>query len=173
MNLAAFSMSRRPIVFTLVAMLFAWGVAAYQSMPRREDPEFTIRTCVVTTSWPGAPTITVEELITDRLEETLDGIEEIEHLRSTTTNGLSVIYVDLFDQVQPQDIQNVWDKVRAKVANVRMPDPAVRPLVNDEFGDTMISGQNGNPFWNIRSDQELEGNILQFVCALLADQQVE
>ena len=80
-------------------------------MPRREDPEFTIRVCVVSTRWPGAPAIKVEELITDKIEETLDGLEEVKELRSTTINGLSTINVELEDDVPVQDIQNVWDKV--------------------------------------------------------------
>ena len=138
MNLAELSMRCRPVVLTLVGLLFSWGVFAFLTMPRREDPEFTIRTCVVSTRWPGAPAVQVEELITDKLEEALDGIEEVEHLRSTTTTGQSVIYVDLNDVTPPADIQNVWDKVRAKAAGVRMPAPDVQPVVNDEFGDTAV-----------------------------------
>lgn len=138
MNLAAISMRYRPVVLTMVGLLFAVGVFSFLTMPRREDPEFTIRSCVVTTQWAGAPTVKVEELITDKIEESLEGIEEVEHLRSTTTTGLSVIYVDLNDFVEPSDIQNVWDKVRAKVGMVRMPADGVRPIVNDEFGDTAI-----------------------------------
>jgi len=138
MNLASLSMRFRPVVLTLVGLLLAWGLYTFFTMPRREDPEFTIRTAVVMTQWAGAPTVKVEELITDKLEESLDNIEEVEHLRSVTTNGQSVIYVDLNDDIDPSDIQNVWDKVRAKVQTVPMPASGVRPQVNDEFGDTAV-----------------------------------
>jgi len=138
MNLASLSLRYRTVVVTLVVGLFVWGCVTFVTMPRREDPEFTIRTCVITTQWSGATTTDVEELITDKLEEALDGIEEVEHLRSTTTPGLSVIYVDLDDVTPPRDIQNVWDKVRAKVDLVEMPAEGIRPKVNDEFGDTSI-----------------------------------
>ncbi len=138
MNLAELSMRYRPVVLTLVVLLFVWGLVTFFTMPRREDPEFTIRTCVVSTRWPGTSTVKVEELVTDKLEESLDGIEEVKHLRSTTTNGLSVIYVDLNDDIAPRDIQNVWDKVRAKVSIVEMPADNIRPIVNDEFGDTAV-----------------------------------
>ncbi|APZ93584.1 efflux RND transporter permease subunit [Fuerstiella marisgermanici] len=138
MNLAALAMRYRPVVLTFVVLMVGWGAFTFATMPRREDPEFTIRTCVVTTQWTGAPTVKVEELITDKLEESLDGIEEVDHLRSTTTNGLSVIYVDLDDRIPPGDIQNVWDKVRAKVDLVKMPTDNIHPIVNDEFGDTAV-----------------------------------
>ena len=138
MNLAGIAMRYRPVVLTLVVLLTVWGTITFLTMPRREDPEFTIRSCVVSTQWPGAPTVKVEELITDRLEETLDGIEEVKRIRSTTINGLSTVYVDLEDSVTADSIQNVWDKVRAKVELVRMPNRDIRPVVNDDFGDTSI-----------------------------------
>ncbi len=138
MSLPELSMRYRPVVLTIVGLLVAWGIVAFLTMPRRENPEFTIRTCVVATQWPGAPTVKVEELITDRLEETLNGIEEVDYLRSETINGQSVIYVNLEDNILPRDIQNIWDKVRAKVELVKMPAPDIRPIVNDEFGQTAI-----------------------------------
>ncbi len=131
-------MRYRTVVVTLVLLLTTWGVITFYTMPRREDPEFTIRTCVVATSWPGAPTIKVEELITDKIEEALNGIEELDFLRSETITSQSTIYVNLDDHVPPGDIQNVWDKVRAKVDLVEMPDSDVHPVVNDEFGDTSV-----------------------------------
>ncbi|MEM8678867.1 MAG: efflux RND transporter permease subunit, partial [Planctomycetota bacterium] len=138
MNLSELAMRYRPVVLTLVGLLTVWGVITFMTMPRREDPEFTIRTCVVSTQWPGAPTTKVEELVTDKLEESLDSIEEVDYINSETINGQSVIYVNLEDNVLPRDIQNVWDKVRAKVDLVDMPDPNIRPVVNDEFGDTSV-----------------------------------
>ena len=64
--------------------------------------------------------------------------EEVKTLNSTTTTGLSSISVVLEDDYPGSDIQNAWDKVRAKVALARMPDPNVQPIVNDGFGDTTI-----------------------------------
>nr|WP_261344983.1 efflux RND transporter permease subunit [Lignipirellula cremea] len=131
-------MQRQPIVLTLVGMLMVWGVYSVVTMPRREDPEFTIRTCAVSTQWPGAPAEKVEELITKPLEEAIDSIEEVKEVYSTTINGLSTIYVDAEDTVSPDRIDNVWDKVRARVQLVKMPASNLEPRVNDEFGDTAV-----------------------------------
>ncbi|MCA9054493.1 MAG: efflux RND transporter permease subunit, partial [Planctomycetaceae bacterium] len=138
MNLPQLAVTYRPITVTLVMLLMLWGVSAFRTMPRREDPEYTVRTCAVITSWPGAPAEKVEELITDKLEEAIDSIEEVDVVRSTTTSGLSEIYVDAEDSVSAERIDNVWDKVRARVARVALPDPHITPVVNDEFGDVSI-----------------------------------
>ena len=138
MNIGKLSMDYRVVVVTMVALLTVWGIFTFFTMPRREDPQFTIRTCVVATSWPGAPAIKVEELVTDPIESALDGLEEVKQLESTTINGLSTVYVDLTDDVPIDAIQNVWDKVRAKVDLVEMPADNIRPVVNDDFGSTAI-----------------------------------
>ncbi|MEM8735029.1 MAG: efflux RND transporter permease subunit, partial [Planctomycetota bacterium] len=138
MNLAGYAMRFRPVVITFVTLLAIWGAITFQTMPRREDPEFTIRSCVVSTRWPGASAIKVEELITDKIEEAVDSIEEVETVRSTTINGLSTVYVDVEDRVTADTIANVWDKVRAKVELVQLPSRDIRPVVNDDFGDTSI-----------------------------------
>lgn len=138
MNLAGWAIRNRPIVLTMVFLLMAWGVYACLTMPRREDPEYTVRTCVVTTLWPGAPATKVEELITKPLEESLDQLDEVDIVRSTTKLGMSTIYVDAEDWVSAERIDNVWDKVRARVRRVPMPEQGIVPDVNDEFGDTSI-----------------------------------
>lgn len=138
MNLPELAIRYRPIVITLAALIMGWGAIAFQTMPRREDPEFVVRSCVVTTAWPGVPAEKIEELVTDKIEEQLEKIEDVKTLKSTTINGLSSISVDLDDDYPGSDIQNAWDRVRAKVALAEMPDPNVRPIVNDGFGDTTI-----------------------------------
>ncbi|MGE0375969.1 MAG: efflux RND transporter permease subunit [Planctomycetaceae bacterium] len=138
MNLSRSAIRYRPIVLTAVGLVMVWGVVAGLTMPRREDPEYTVRTCAVITSWPGAPAQKVEELLTDKLEESLDTIEEVDVVRSTSTTGLSEIYVDAEESVPADRIDNVWDKVRARVARVPMPESGITPVVNDEFGDTSI-----------------------------------
>jgi multidrug efflux pump subunit AcrB len=138
MNIAALAMKYRPVVLTLVVMLVAYGMFTFQTMPRREDPEFTIRSCVVSTSWPGTPASKVEELVTEPLERAIARISEVNKIASTTINGLSTINVDGEDSITKATIDNVWDKVRSEVELVRMPSQSVRPVVNSNFGDTSI-----------------------------------
>jgi multidrug efflux pump subunit AcrB len=138
MSLSAAAIKYRPVVVTGVAMLMLWGVVSVLTMPRREDPEYTVRTCAVTTAWPGVPAEKVEELITKPLEEAIDRIDDVDIVHSTTTVGLSTIYVDADERVPPERIDNVWDKVRAQVSRVAMPEAGIRPDVNDEYGDTYV-----------------------------------
>ena len=64
MNLAGFALKYKAIVVTAVVLLMFWGFMSYFTMPRREDPEYVVRTCQVLTDWRGTPPVKVEELVT-------------------------------------------------------------------------------------------------------------
>ncbi len=138
MSLTAFSLKYKPIVLTMVALLMLWGILSYFTMSRREDPEYTVRTCQVLTEWPSTPTVRVEELITAKLEEEINTLDGIRWVRSETSVGRSAIYVEL-DRPTPGDaVEQMWDKVRSRVDRVPMPEPNIKPIVIDDFGDTNI-----------------------------------
>ena len=138
MNIAALAVRYRPITLSIVMLLVVYGVISYFTMSKREDPKFTIRVCVISTQWPGAPAAKVEELITDKIEQQVNTIEEVNEIWSTSVQGQSTVFVEVDDQIPPDKIGNVWDTVRARVQLARMPENNIRPIVNDEFGDTAV-----------------------------------
>ena len=118
---------------TLVALfiVFAGGVSSYMSLPRAEDPGFTIRTAVVTTAFPGAGPNRVEDLVTSPIEEVIQQIPEVETIRSSSATGLSIVSVDVADSVT--ELRPVWDELRRRIDDVRgaLPAEARTPVVND------------------------------------------
>ncbi len=137
-RLPAFAVARPTVIIAFVSIFVAWGIFSAFSMPRREDPEFTLKICVVATRWPGASAEKVEELITDPLEEAIDGMEEVRLIRSTSTSEQSIIFVELEEWLPSVKIDGAWDRVRARVESVPMPDTSAVPFVNDEFADTSV-----------------------------------
>ena len=120
MTLPRFAMQRRAIVLTVIAMLVAFGVFKYLTMSRRADPAFTIRTAQVVTSWPGVRAERVERLVTAPIEEKISELAEVDYVWSETTTGLSIIYVELPDDLPTKLIQQTWERVRGKVGGVEI-----------------------------------------------------
>lgn len=137
-RLPEFAVNRPTIVVTLVVLLVLAGVFSFLNMPRREDPEFTLKICVVSTRWEGASAEQVEKLITDPLEKTIQGLEEVKLIRSSSLSEQSVIFVELEESVSSAKVDDAWDRIRARVEHVQMPAGAGVPFVNDEFADTSI-----------------------------------
>ncbi len=78
MNLPGFAVAHRSVVLAFTAVLVTLGSMNLSSMPRREDPEITIRDALIITRWPGAPAARVDELVTDPLEAVVAEIAEID-----------------------------------------------------------------------------------------------
>ncbi|MBW4485568.1 MAG: efflux RND transporter permease subunit [Tildeniella torsiva UHER 1998/13D] len=110
MNL--FYRNRQLLLLTLV-LIIVWGLSAFLTLPRLEDPEIVQRFARITTFLPGATPERVETLVTEKIEDRLFELEEIESLRSTSGSGISVITVELKDTLP--DVDPVWAKVRSKV----------------------------------------------------------
>ena len=140
MSLPRYALQNRVVVLSVTVLALTLGIVQLLTMPRRADPEFTIPVCQVITRWPGVETERVEQLVTHPLEEEINTLGEVKHIRSTTTTGLSVVEVELEDEVEPHVIPQIWDRVRAKVDRVRpsLPAGAMEPIVNDDFGDTSV-----------------------------------
>ncbi|QDV55339.1 efflux RND transporter permease subunit [Rosistilla oblonga] len=137
-NLPEFAVRRPTITITLVLLLVVWGCVSFFTMPRREDPEFTIKIAVVTTRWQGASAEQIEKLVTDPLEDAIDGLEEVRLIRSTSSSEQSVIFVELEDSVPGARVDDAWDRVRARIRNVAMPHESISPYLFDEFSDTSV-----------------------------------
>lgn len=126
-----FYRNRQLLLLTLV-LIVVWGLSAFLTLPRMEDPEITQRFARITTFLPGATPERVETLVTEKVEDRLFELEEIESLRSTSSTGVSVITVELKEAIQ--DVDPVWAKVRSKVGDAvpDLPPEATEP----EFADS-------------------------------------
>ena len=135
MDLTSFALTRRTVMTTLIALLVAAGLSAYQTSPRQMDPGFIVRTAMITTQFPGASPERVEMLITDPIEKAIQEIPELDFVSSESSTGLSVVYVNIREEFKK--MRPIWDNVRRKVDGVapNLPQGIRGPTVNDEFGD--------------------------------------
>lgn len=122
------------LILTLVLIL-VWGLTSFLSLPRLEDPELTVRNATVTTIFPGASAERVEALVTEKIEDELSELEQIDVLTSTSRLGISVVEVELKEAVQ--DVDDAWSQVRDQLDDVLplLPRGALEP----EFELALVS----------------------------------
>jgi len=130
-----FALEKRVVTSVAVVVLLAMGLQAFFSLPRSEDPGFVIRVALVTTYFPGASPERVEQLVTDKLEKTIQEIPELDFISSQSKTGVSIIYVNVLERYK--EMRPIWDDLRRKVekASRELPQGVSGPFVNDEFGD--------------------------------------
>ncbi len=137
MNLAKLAIENRTVTYFTSFLILVGGISSFFSLGQLEDPSFTVKTAVVSTSYPGASPEQVELEVTDRIELAIQEMAEIDYLESWSRAGLSLIKVNIESEYWSDRLPQVWNKLRAKVRDVesQLPPGAGRPDVSDDFGD--------------------------------------
>jgi len=137
MKLAEFSISNRAVTWLMILLLTVGGMLSYQRLGRLEDPEFTIKEAVITTTYPGASAEEVESEVTEKIETALQKLKQLHELRSISRPGLSIVYAEMKDHFGKNTLPQVWDEMRRKIGEVvpLLPPGVNEPSINDDFGD--------------------------------------
>ena len=136
-NLTAWALHHKHFLYFFIAVFFMTGIISYQKLGRMEDPDFTIKQMVVTVAWPGATARQVEEQVTDKVEKKLQDLPGLDYLKSYSTPGYSVTYVNVKDTVPQAQIRGKWVEARNMVNDIAgtLPTGAMAPQFNDRFDE--------------------------------------
>ena len=146
-NVTGPAIRNQTTIYTLVILVALYGAIAYLNLPKQQDPGFTIRAAVVTTRFPGASPLRVEQLVTDKIEQAIQEIPELDNVTSESRPGFSFITANFKESYT--DMRPIFDNLRRKVEAVRgLPDGIRPPAVNDEYGDVFgsVYALTGNGF---------------------------
>ena len=132
MNLTKFSIDRNRVVLSILAVVMVMGIMSYSSLSRDSMPPYTVRVATIVSSFPGASPERIEELVTDKVEKVAQELPELKNVSSTSRTGLSVVKVELKMEVQPENLQAVWDRLRRKLSSLQGLPSNVKPSLNDD-----------------------------------------
>ncbi|WP_028768633.1 efflux RND transporter permease subunit [Shewanella fidelis] len=142
------------LISLVIALLIVAGLGAISSLPRMEDPEITNRFASVITHYPGASAERVEALVTEELESQLRRLEELKLVQSTSRPGISVIQLELKDDVL--ETAPVWSRARDLIADAKglLPASAQNSNLDDQLGyaNTAILGVAWRGSGSVRTD---------------------
>jgi multidrug efflux pump subunit AcrB len=135
MSLAAAAIEKKTIAYFAIAILAIGGMFAFGSLGQLEDPDFTVKTAVVTTFYPGASPHEVELEVTDRVEKAIQELPQVKNIYSSSSAGVSTVAVDIHDEFWADRLPQVWDELRNKMGDVatQLPPGAGPPEVGDDF----------------------------------------
>lgn len=120
---------QRPVLATVFALLLiAFGLIALERLPVQEYPAIDPPVVSIETNYPGASADVVETRITQVLEDRIAGIEGIDLIESTSSDGESEI--DITFNLD-RDIEAAANDIRDRVSGVsdNLPEEAEPPEV--------------------------------------------
>ena len=137
MSLASTAVEKSAITYFTVALILVGGIGSFFSLGQLEDPEFTVKTAVITTQYPGASPEEVELEVTDRIELALQELNQLDYVASWSRTGESVVAVEIKTEYWSERLPQVWDELRRKIRDVQpsLPPGVGEPIISDDFGD--------------------------------------
>jgi len=136
--------ARNSVAANLVMIgIFVAGTIGFSQMEREMDPQVRFPGLQIEVSWPGAAPQEVEEQIVARIEESVQDLDSIEWVRSTSSEGYGGVYILAEQQV---DFTQFMNDVKIRVDSISsfprdIEPPKVQQWVNrNEFMRVALHG---------------------------------
>ena len=136
-NISQYSLRHRSVVVVLMIAILVGGLYAFSALGKREDSTFTIKSAIVTCSYPGATPEEVEALVVEPLEREIRTLSAVHKITSEAHYGYARLMVELQPSTPSRRIPQLWDELRRTVSDARsqLPEGVGDVDVVDDFGD--------------------------------------
>jgi heavy metal efflux system protein len=154
--LVDFALKNRFVVLCIAFLLFVWGIISFHNLPVEAYPDVANTWVQIITQWPGRAAEEVEQQVTIPIEIQVNGIPHLQHVRSSSLAGLSVVNL-IFDD----DSDNDWDRQKAleRLAQVTLP-PGVSGGIGPDFSPIgsvyWYTLQSTNPAYDLMDLKSLQ-----------------
>jgi cobalt-zinc-cadmium resistance protein CzcA len=127
-RIVSFALSQRFLVIVTMLFLLVWGVYAFQKLPIDAYPDLSPPHVEIITQWPGHATEEIERLITIPIEIEMNGITNLEALRSISLYGLSSVQMNFEYDTDPYFVrQQAFERMAAAALPAGI-SPSLSPL---------------------------------------------
>lgn len=125
-----FALKNPVSVLVLAVILFVTGMVSFVGMRKEAFPEIKIPYIFVTTVYPGANPVDIENLVTQKIEDKLEGIDGVKKMTSSSNESYSNIFLEFVPNV---DIEDALRRVKDKVdqAKGELPQDAEDPITQE------------------------------------------
>ena len=128
----AFSVRQTVLVNILFFVCLLGGYAVYTRIPLEFFADINLNEATVTTVWPGSSAEEVERLVTQKLEEELLTVADLDKIRSVSSSGYSNINLEFDEFLDNVAYEAALNDVRAALDRVNdLPEDAETPIITE------------------------------------------
>jgi len=127
-RLVSFALAQRFVILMAALAVIVWGVISFSRLPIDAYPDLSPPHVEIVTQWPGHAAEEIERLISIPIEVEMNGIPNVEALRSISLYGLSSLKMNFEYETDPYFAR---EQAFERLANVTLPTgvtPTVSPL---------------------------------------------
>ncbi|MEZ4810478.1 MAG: efflux RND transporter permease subunit [Allomuricauda sp.] len=129
MNLTEISIKRPSIIIVIFSILMIGGLYCYSTLRYELLPPMEVPTLVITTPYPGASPVEVEQSVTKKVEDVISGLDRVKSVLSQSYEGVSVIQVEFSIGT---DTESKEQEAQRKINNILsdLPDDVESPSIS-------------------------------------------
>ena len=127
-RIVTFALSQRFLIIIASLLLMTWGVVSFQKLPIDAYPDLSPPHVEIISQWPGHAAEEVERLITIPIEIEMNGIPQLDSLRSISLYGLSSVQMNFQYNTDPYFVR---EQAFERLPNATVPTgvaPGLSPL---------------------------------------------
>jgi len=113
----------------LMLLLLVIGITSLPSLKRETFPDFSAQNVEVRIVYPGASTEDVEEAICQRVEDAVDGINDVEEVSCVAREGISTTVIEM---IEGGDLTIFMDDIKSEIEAIdNFPKEVELPIIKD------------------------------------------
>lgn len=117
-----------PVNILMVVLLLLGGLSLYR-MPREQFSEFTFYIVNIRVPWPGISAEDVEKALTIPIEDEMQGLEDLNQIRSVSREGLSIVTVAFDNGITPERFDKLFQDLSTRFSQVELPEDVLKPSI--------------------------------------------
>jgi multidrug efflux pump subunit AcrB len=116
MKISDYAVKNYQFTIVIFLLLVALGIYSFLKIPQAEDPEFPISIFPIIAVYPGASPSDIEQLVVDKVEKSLNELEDIVRIKSEIKDGVAVIVIEFSSDTDPD---KKYDEILRQINSIR------------------------------------------------------
>jgi HAE1 family hydrophobic/amphiphilic exporter-1 len=128
--IGAFALRQTKLAHAIFLIVTVAGIIAWRGLPIEVYPEIRTSSAVVMVVWPGATAEQVEQLVTRKIEERIQGVRHVSWHRSESTANVSRVVVRFDGGASKSEVDAAFSTLQSRVNQISdWPEGCERPEV--------------------------------------------
>jgi len=128
-KLTSWSIDNSATIYIITVLIILAGLLSYLSIPKEQFPDVTVPQIFVTTIYPGASPLDMEQLVTKPIEKQVKGLSGVKKITSSSVQDYSNIIVEFNTELDvavcKQLVKDGVDKAKRDLPSDLLDDPTI------------------------------------------------